>query len=659
MKRALLVLAMFLTAALYINAEVIETTIQEVQEVTEGDDASYMVGDTVKVTGIVTTPTGLHYAGSGVKFVMQDEDGGPWSGILLYSPNGGTFPDLFIGDKIEATGYVSEYVHGGSEDSLTEIFITEEITIVDFGLDVPAPIEIDAAELGASGSVPNHVATAEKYEECMIKITNATVTEHLPYDNWIIADESGSCVIGNDSDSLDSYFAENPLPPVGTAIDEVIGWVHPHYEYYKIEPNYMEDIVIGVTPPEISDVMRDKAYPTSSETITVTAEISDSDGIINTASLYYNVDGGDFMNLEMTTADSVVYQAEIPAQADGSWVTYYVHAIDNAGNPSYMPNDTAEERYGYTVKDAGLTIYDVEFTPFTAGNSFYAGYEVTVEGVVTADTSIFGGTLWTIQMEDETEWAGLWIDSDPMMELTDGDKVLVTGTVKEQYGLTIMKDVTNVEKTGTGTYMPQEVTALEVETGSDGSEKYEGMLIKLISVEVVEEDLGYGEWAIGCYTCGGDKALGSYRVDDYADYSYVPVLGDQFEFIMGIHTYTYSDYKLEPRGDLDFQAVGIDDNPNEANSLSYKLYQNSPNPFNPVTEISFKINKTADVNLSVYSINGRLVKTIENRNYNSGTHSVIWDGTDNNGSEVSSGLYFYRLTVNGNESETEKMMLIK
>ena len=60
----------------------------------------------------------------------------------------------------------------------------------------------------------------------------------------------------------------------------------------------------------------------------------------------------------------------------------------------------------------------------------------------------------------------------------------------------------------------------------------------------------------------------------------------------------------------------------------------------------------------MYNVKGQLVKTLADENLNFGKHSFVWNGTDNDGRNVSSGIYFYRLTANGNV-ETKKMMLMK
>jgi len=91
---------------------------------------------------------------------------------------------------------------------------------------------------------------------------------------------------------------------------------------------------------------------------------------------------------------------------------------------------------------------------------------------------------------------------------------------------------------------------------------------------------------------------------------------------------------------------------------NFELTQNYPNPFNPSTTIDFSVPSLSDVNISVYDINGRLVKTLMNNTLTSGTYSVVWNGDDVNGNAVSAGIYMYSLTSD-ETSITNKMILVK
>ena len=88
------------------------------------------------------------------------------------------------------------------------------------------------------------------------------------------------------------------------------------------------------------------------------------------------------------------------------------------------------------------------------------------------------------------------------------------------------------------------------------------------------------------------------------------------------------------------------------------LHQNYPNPFNPSTTISYNLPKTGSVRLDIYNIKGQLVRTLVNDHKTAGSHSVIWDGKDDNGRAASTGVYFYRM-VTPDKVLTNKMLMMK
>ena len=98
--------------------------------------------------------------------------------------------------------------------------------------------------------------------------------------------------------------------------------------------------------------------------------------------------------------------------------------------------------------------------------------------------------------------------------------------------------------------------------------------------------------------------------------------------------------------------VGIVPISNEVPS-SYSLSQNYPNPFNPTTKINFAIPKSGMVSLKIYNILGKEVSTLVNQNMGVGIYTYEFDA-----SRLSSGIYFYRLNVNG-FSAVKKMSLVK
>jgi hypothetical protein len=90
----------------------------------------------------------------------------------------------------------------------------------------------------------------------------------------------------------------------------------------------------------------------------------------------------------------------------------------------------------------------------------------------------------------------------------------------------------------------------------------------------------------------------------------------------------------------------------------YALEQNYPNPFNPSTSIAFSVKEAGVVQLSIYNLHGQEVRTLINGQMNTGFHAVNWDGRDERGQIVPSGVYLYKLRVNG-FAQTRKMTFMK
>jgi len=88
------------------------------------------------------------------------------------------------------------------------------------------------------------------------------------------------------------------------------------------------------------------------------------------------------------------------------------------------------------------------------------------------------------------------------------------------------------------------------------------------------------------------------------------------------------------------------------------LAQNAPNPFNPRTKISFVLPVAGEATLGIYDVDGRLVRTLAGGWLEAGERTVTWDGDDDRGGRVASGLYFCRLRV-GERTLVRKMTLLK
>ncbi len=102
--------------------------------------------------------------------------------------------------------------------------------------------------------------------------------------------------------------------------------------------------------------------------------------------------------------------------------------------------------------------------------------------------------------------------------------------------------------------------------------------------------------------------------------------------------------------------TGID--ANEGQPLRFHLAQNAPNPFNPTTSIPYAVPSGGRATLSIYDVNGRLVRTLVDEHVSTGAHTALWDGTDDIGRDVGSGVYVYRLQ-GGDDVIARRLTLIR
>jgi len=134
--------------------------------------------------------------------------------------------------------------------------------------------------------------------------------------------------------------------------------------------------------------------------------------------------------------------------------------------------------------------------------------------------------------------------------------------------------------------------------------------------------------------------------------------GDLF-LVSSLQTIEASSLDITVRGhdNSDIQ-VSLDETSGAVTPRAFALKANYPNPFNPLTKISFSLPEAQDVRLNVYGIDGSKVATLINEIRSAGLHEVIWSGLDDAGQTVASGTYFYRIEA-GPYSQVRKMTLMK
>ncbi len=101
-----------------------------------------------------------------------------------------------------------------------------------------------------------------------------------------------------------------------------------------------------------------------------------------------------------------------------------------------------------------------------------------------------------------------------------------------------------------------------------------------------------------------------------------------------------------------------DVNDNQSSVLEYKLNQNFPNPFNPSTTITYELKSTTEVDITIFDLLGRKIRTLLHGQESAGNHQLQWDGTDERGKKAASGIYFCRMNAE-HFSDVQKMILLQ
>lgn len=157
----------------------------------------------------------------------------------------------------------------------------------------------------------------------------------------------------------------------------------------------------------------------------------------------------------------------------------------------------------------------------------------------------------------------------------------------------------------------------------------------------------------GAYTLS-DLPTGSYTVTASVTQGTEGTLSDSPTTLGNGIEYLSADISITPETTDVEEAVGVPGH--------FGLNQNHPNPFNPSTEISFALPQQADVDLTVYNILGQPVRVLATGTHEAGQISVTWDGRDENGQPLASGMYFYRLKARSQSQtfqQTRRMLLTK
>lgn len=194
---------------------------------------------------------------------------------------------------------------------------------------------------------------------------------------------------------------------------------------------------------------------------------------------------------------------------------------------------------------------------------------------------------------------------------------------------------------------------MQMETFTD-STNAETREVSKIEASGLNISLNAGEYWIGLSPITGEYANCWMAWGSYTSNGERPKCYDMYyQNWVGLAFWTGPDQMLKVMG-----SVNTPVNDATVANKSFLLNNNYPNPFNPSTTISFSLKNSSSVKLEVFNSKGQLVNTLCDHALTTGNYNYTWNGTDNSGRKVTSGVYFYRLKAD-NQSTMKKMLMLK
>lgn len=701
------------------------------------NDTSMYYLDTVVTYAYVVTDGGLSEVSSSSisganqtrPFIWMNDTAnggavGPRTGLEVMGVNWGTsqatngFVNLLEGELIEMVGVVGMYGGATQFQPLND----QSITILSGSYPSFTPRTVAVGDLNDANQV-NQLTTGQEYEGAFVKINNVVVTSVNAYGSgttarvdFTVADSAGNTMQIYDfflGMKLTSWATLNPnspatngnftAPTVGTFYNSIQGVIEHSANGclggtgsgYRMHPFKDTHFDKGLAAPAITNVMVSPTVPTDQDPIIINADVNDPDGSVVSVDVYWANDTSlpisSYTQAAMTMTGSNTYEYTIPAQTDGTIVTYYIEAIDNDTLSSIYPATPASATEPNTafvyVLNNGLTIMNINQSFDGSGTSPFNEQEVTIKGFVTSgDQDCDLGYVY-IQDSSATEHAAIALrGSLDLVTFIRGQELEVTGIVSDGPGFPAydFASITVSSVSATGNEYVIEPIELDPSdpTVSANMEAYEGMLVKYVNpagqLYITDGDIGFGEYRIATSAgqtdpdlskrvlAGRDvagQAESSLWVSLVSDTSYATTNGTMqvpavaattsmtMDAIVGNVYYAFSNYKLTPRNNDDFinLSVALDTSCSaatvaltEAVALEYDMY---PNPAQNQVTLAGLQGKTT---ITFFNINGSKVMEVANKN------SLVSINTAN----LNAGVYLIKVEGDNTFNYATKKLII-
>ena len=487
-------------------------TIQEIQtpkDLAANNDTSVLHGQVVRVRGVVVTECNWHrqfnVSGGPNSFrcsiwLQEQGQSGPRTGLQIRRQNTTDEPTGFTqlrqGQYVELQGTVSYFQ--GEIQLLVDINVSP--IILNPSVPIAPPVTITPDSVNQPGSLTHDVQKGDKWQGSFVTIKNLRVISVQTNPLRITARDN------NDNRIL--IFGEfkglNNRYPQDTYLDSVKGiilhyWPSSGTPTYELCPWHDSLMYVGNPVPNVSNLTRSPVCPNSTSSVTVSVDVSSADPTddpITQVKLFYAIGSSTtYTAIPMSQVGSTTtYQATLPAQAEGTYVHYFVRAYDQSGDSTRFPRF---EPQSYRVNNAGCRITDIQYVipsvlyaynPTGRRDYLGSGYNglqvINVPGVVTAsqnpsDTSL--GYIY-IQQPGATQWAGIWVRGTGLNNLRVGDSIVVdNATVDEYFGLTNLNNASVTIVGRARSNIEPVVLPLNIVYGDTqyaATEPYESMLVR-------------------------------------------------------------------------------------------------------------------------------------------------------------------------------------
>ncbi len=369
---------------------------------------------------------------------------------------------------------------------------------------------------------------------------------------------------------------------------------------------------------------------------TVTATVQAYEGEVELVRLYYRIDGGAFTQVDMTNAGPDLYTADIPAQANDALVEYYIYSRNINGFERTSP------------PDAPATLH-----------RFYVATRVD-------ELEVDSG--WTAGVPGDDATTGIWVRVDPNGtpaqpedDYTPPPGVMCFVTGQGSVGGAIGEN--DVDGGTTTLLSPVYDLSQYTQMCKIGYERW------------YSNNLGNApnadNWVVDISNDGGATWTNVENTNPPNELQniWVPILVDVVA-LFGTPNQVQLRFKASDLGTGSIVESAVDDlviltlqgsaaveNPAAA-PARFAVGPNQPNPFNPQTTITYSLPTRSEVTVTVFDVSGRQVRTLLHGMQEAGVKTVTWNGLDDAGQAVSSGVYYYRVEA-GVEVATRKMVLVK